>query len=147
MEKRIYKEKKTFLKNSKTALRVFAVSMLCVLGSSMTFVNKDVQALDTTIYTDNIEIVCNATAYTGGGYTATGRECLRDPEGLSTISVDPSVIPLGSIVYVEGYGYAVAADTGGAIKGNIIDVYFNSLGECYDWGRKDVRVTVIANHG
>ncbi|MDQ7861221.1 3D domain-containing protein [Peribacillus frigoritolerans] len=42
------------------------------------------------------------------------------------IAVDPSVIPMGSKVYVEGYGYAVAADKGGAIKGNRIDVFFSS---------------------
>ena len=58
--------------------------------------------------------------------TATGTVPTYNPSGISTISVDPSVIPLGSLVYVDGYGKAIAADTGGAIKGNIIDVYVNS---------------------
>src|SRR5699024_2905933 len=62
----------------------------------------------------------SATAYTGGSYTAMGLKPVRDPNGLSTVSVDSSVIPLGSKVYVEGYGYAIASDTGGAISGNKI---------------------------
>lgn len=85
-----------------------------------------------------------ATAYTGGTFTATGSRPVRDPNGISTIAVDPSVIPLGSKVYVEGYGVAIAADTGGAIKGNIIDVYLNSEAECISWGRRNVSVTILA---
>lgn len=59
------------------------------------------------------------------------------------IAVDPSVIPLGSIVYVEGYGQAIAADTGGAIKGNIIDVHMVSVDACNVWGRRQVKVTIL----
>lgn len=85
-----------------------------------------------------------ATAYTGGSFTAMGLKPTRDPNGLSTISVDPSVIPLGSKVYVEGYGYAIASDTGGAIKGNKIDLYMNSLQDCYAFGRQTVTVHIVA---
>ena len=56
-------------------------------------------------------------------YTATGLILNNNPNA-KVIAVDPSVIPLGTKVYVEGYGYAVAADTGGAIKGHKIDVFF-----------------------
>jgi 3D (Asp-Asp-Asp) domain-containing protein len=81
-----------------------------------------------------------ATAYTyTGNPTATG---VYPREGL--IAVDPRVIPLGTQVYVEGYGYAVAADTGGAIKGNIIDVFFPSLKRCLDWGRRPVTIYILA---
>jgi len=66
---------------------------------------------------------------------------------LSTIAVDPSVIPLGSKVYVDGYGYAIAADTGGAIKGNRIDLYLNSSSECNSWGRRSVNLLVVAYPG
>lgn len=65
------------------------------------------------------------------------------------IAVDPKVIPLGTKVYVEGvggnpdYGYAIAADTGGAIKGSIIDVYIENLKECNNWGRKRVNIYVL----
>jgi peptidoglycan DL-endopeptidase CwlO len=88
-----------------------------------------------------------ATAYTGNGFTATGLKPVRDPNGLSTIAVDPSVIPLGSKVHVEGYGYAIASDTGGAIKGNKIDLYMNSEAECLSFGRRTVTVTIIAYPG
>ncbi|WP_411169951.1 3D domain-containing protein [Clostridium sp. MB05] len=89
----------------------------------------------------------NATAYTGHGLTATGLKPIRDPNGISTVAVDPNVIPLGSKVYVEGYGYAIASDTGGAIKGNKIDLYMNSDAECYAFGRRTVTVNVIAYPG
>ncbi|GAA0816133.1 3D domain-containing protein [Clostridium tertium] len=88
-----------------------------------------------------------ATAYTGNGFTATGLKPVRDPNGLSTIAVDPSVIPLGSKVHIEGYGYAIASDTGGAIKGNKIDLYMNSEAECLSFGRRTVTVTIIAYPG
>lgn len=94
-------------------------------------------------------IYCESTAYNGGVLTATGTVPVRDPNGISTIAVDPRVIPLGSLVYVEGYGKAIAADTGGAIKGNIIDVYVNSEQEAYtEWGRKyNVPVYILAYPG
>ena len=86
----------------------------------------------------------SATAYTGGEYTAMGLKPTRDPNGLSTVSVDSSVIPLGSKVYVEGYGYAIASDTGSAIQGNKIDLYMNSLQDCYAFGRRNVTVHIVA---
>lgn len=88
-----------------------------------------------------------ATAYTGGTVTATGSKPVRDPNGISTIAVDPSVIPLGSKVFIPGYGYAVAADTGGAVKGNIIDLYLNSHDECISWGRQSVTLHLVALPG
>ena len=90
---------------------------------------------------------CVATAYSGDRTTATGRSPVRNPGGMSTIAVDPPFIPLGSKVYVEGYGYAIAADTGGAIKGNIIDLFLNSSSECWSWGRRPVTVLVVAYPG
>jgi 3D (Asp-Asp-Asp) domain-containing protein/septal ring factor EnvC (AmiA/AmiB activator) len=88
-----------------------------------------------------------STAYTAHTLTATGTTPVRNPNGLSTVAVDPKVIPLGSKVYVSNYGYAIAADTGGAIKGNIIDVFLNSNAECLNWGRKNVTVYVVAYKG
>ena len=89
----------------------------------------------------NIRLTLNveSTAYTyTGNKTATGVE---PREGL--IAVDPKVIAMGSKVYVEGYGYAIAADTGGAIRGNRIDVFFPTLRKCIDWGRKSVHIYVL----
>jgi uncharacterized protein YabE (DUF348 family) len=93
------------------------------------------------------KLSCIATAYSNDSNTATGRKPVRNEGDLSTIAVDPSVIPLGSKVYVEGYGYAIAADTGGAIKGNIIDLYLDSSSECFNWGRRPVDVLIVAYPG
>lgn len=92
-------------------------------------------------------LTMQSTAYTGGTLTATGSKPVYNPGGISTIAVDPNVIPLGSKVYVSGYGTAIAADTGGAIKGNIIDVYFNSEADCIAWGRRNVTVEILALPG
>ena len=88
-------------------------------------------------------LTMESTAYYGHGTTALGLKPVRNPNGLSTIAVDPNVIPLGTKVYVSGYGLAIAADTGGAIKGNIIDVFLNSYEECYSWGRIQVTVQIL----
>ncbi len=72
------------------------------------------------------------------GITSTGIPAER-----GVIAVDPRVIPIGSRVYVDGYGFAVAADTGGAIKGNRVDVCFSTHEEALRWGRKQVKVYVI----
>lgn len=93
------------------------------------------------------EIYVSSTAYTASckgcsGVTSTGVNLKSNP-GAKIIAVDPSVIPLGSKVYVEGYGYAVAADKGGAIKGNKIDVFFSSKNDAYRWGVKQVKIRVL----
>lgn len=80
----------------------------------------------------------------GFGITRTG---IRAREGV--IAVDPRVIPLGTKVYVEvpgaapDYGFAIAADTGSAIKGNLIDLYFDSTEKALRWGRRSVRVYIL----
>lgn len=84
-----------------------------------------------------------ATAYSGDGITASGAPTKRNPNGYSTIAVDPRVIPLGSKVYVEGYGYAIAEDIGGAIKGNRIDIFVTSEAEAQSWGRRSVNVYIL----
>lgn len=119
------------------------VNKVVVQGTKRTVANRSGQLLDykSVLYVES-------TAYTGGGTTATGTIPVRNSDGISTIAVDPRVIPLGSLVYVEGYGQAIASDTGGAIKGNIVDVYLNSNEEAVQWGRKyNVAVYVIAHPG
>lgn len=74
-------------------------------------------------------------------FTAMGIDLRQNPQ---VVAVDPSVIPLGSMVEVSGYGIAIAGDTGGAIKGNIIDCHFSTVEECIQWGRRSVTVTVIS---
>ena len=91
---------------------------------------------------DNVakEFYVSASAYTANcsgcsGITKTGINLKQNPN-LKVIAVDPNVIKLGSKVHVEGYGYAIAGDTGGAIKGNKIDVFFPSKNTAYGWGEK-----------
>ncbi|MEH7390605.1 ubiquitin-like domain-containing protein [Bacillus sp. JJ1474] len=93
------------------------------------------------------EIYVSSTAYTAhcngcSGKTATGINLRANPDA-KVIAVDPRVIPLGTKVYVEGYGYAIAADTGSAIKGNKIDVFFATKGEAYRWGRRTVKIRIL----
>ena len=93
------------------------------------------------------EFYVTATAYTPyckgcSGTSATGIN-LRSDSGLKVIAVDPSVIKLGSKVWVEGYGTAIAGDTGGSIKGNKIDILVQSDTQARKWGRKKVRVKVL----
>lgn len=82
-----------------------------------------------------------ADALGGGTVTATGQNLLENP---MAVAVDPSVIPLGTRLYVEGYGEAYAVDTGSAIQGNIIDVHFPTAAECNSWGRRQVTVTILS---
>ena len=93
------------------------------------------------------EYQMSATAYTAycngcSGTTKTGIN-LRDNPNQKVIAVDPAVIPLGSKVYVEGYGYAIAGDTGGAIKGHKIDLFMADKEDALAWGVKTVTVRVI----
>ena len=76
-----------------------------------------------------------ADALGGGTVTATGQNLLTNP---MAVAVDPNVIPLGTRLYVEGYGEAIASDTGGAIKGNIVDVHFSTYEQCIQWGRRQM---------
>lgn len=94
-------------------------------------------------YSKSMKVKATAYSSVGNAYTASGMATKRDPNGYSTIAVDPRVIPLGTKLYVEGYGYAIAADTGGAIKGNIIDVFFRSESEAVRWGVKYVNIYIL----
>ncbi|MBQ5759726.1 MAG: 3D domain-containing protein [Schwartzia sp.] len=85
-----------------------------------------------------------ATAYlpedgTGDGITATGV-----PAAYGIAAVDPDVIPLGTRIFVPGYGIALAADTGGAIEGDIVDLCYEDYDEAIQFGRRDVDVYLLA---
>ena len=82
-------------------------------------------------------LTVTATAYTLQGSTATGA-----PVGYGVVAVDPSVIPLGTRMTIPGYGEGVAADTGGAIQGAIIDLWFPTPAEAAAWGRQTVTITL-----
>ena len=95
------------------------------------------------IYTK--KVVCNSTAYYGGTRTATGHAT-----GVGVIAVDPKVFPYGTSMYIGSvsgsgsyYGIGTAYDCGGAVKGNIIDVWFPTYGDCVPWGRRNVTCYIL----
>ena len=103
---------------------------------------------ETPILKNDGYITFTATAYCNGkcccgkwagGKTASGTY----PKEGRTIAVDPKIIPLGSKVYIEGYGYYIAEDTGSAIKGKKIDIYFNSHKSATNFGKRTIRVKVV----
>jgi 3D (Asp-Asp-Asp) domain-containing protein len=92
-------------------------------------------------------MIMEATAYDPGpiscgkyadGYTAIGMKAEK-----GVVAVDPRVIPMRTRLYVEGYGLAIAADTGGAIKGNRIDLCFPTYQEALRYGRRTVKVYLL----
>lgn len=105
--------------------------------------NMEGSALNTSNGEETITVV--ATAYSRNqpsltNITATGID-LR--ENSQVIAVDPNVIPLGSKVYVEGYGEAIAGDTGSAIIGNRIDLHMESMDQSFAWGIQEVELTIL----
>ena len=76
------------------------------------------------------------------GYTIRGRTSTGIPTGPGVVAVDPSVIPLGTRLTIPGYGVGIAADTGGGVQGNAIDVWFPTKAQALQWGRRVVTVTI-----
>ena len=88
------------------------------------------------------KIYGEATAYTwGGGASGTTSLGLWPKRGI--VAVDPRMIPYYTKMYIPGYGMAIAGDTGGAIVGHRIDLFMESLYECYQWGRRDVEIYIL----
>ncbi|MCF8010495.1 MAG: hypothetical protein K9L17_05980 [Clostridiales bacterium] len=94
----------------------------------------------TTRYINKYEMSSTAYTYTGHN-TATGISPRR-----GIVAVDPEVIPLGTRLYVEGYGYCVALDTGGAVKGKRIDLFMQTRSKALRWGRRNVNVYVLESN-
>lgn len=91
-------------------------------------------------------LIMIATGYSpdpadNGGYS--GRTATGIKVGHGVVAVDPKYIPLGTRLYIEGYGYAIAADTGPAIKGDRIDLGFNTRREANNLGRRQVVVHIL----
>lgn len=112
-------------------------------GDSVRF--KKVLEMKSTAYTNGVSETGKKPGSPGYGITATG---MRTRKGV--VAVDPRVIPLGSRIYIESmqkgvpdYGYSIAADTGGAIKGNIIDVFLPTSREVDNWGVRKVKVYIL----
>lgn len=104
---------------------------------------------------DTVKVL--ATGYTAGyestgkrpnhpqyGITYSGVKVKRDKDAVSTIAADLKVFPLGTILYIPGYGYGVVADKGSAIKGHKIDLYFSTTKQVFkEWGKKEVEVRIV----
>lgn len=121
-------------------------SNVIVVGETIA-VKASSAKLNKTVSDDGQKYTMRATAYTAyctgcSGITANGTD-LRTYPNQKVIAVDPRVIPLGTKVWVEGYGEAIAADTGGAIKGNKIDVFIPTDGQARNWGVRTVTVKIL----
>ncbi len=102
--------------------------------------NMALHGLQRTSYIAVSALTMVATAYTAGCAGCSGITALGYHAGHGVVAVDPRVIPLGTRLYIPGYGIAIAGDTGGAINGHRIDLGFNSLGDALLFGRRAVRV-------
>jgi len=91
----------------------------------------------TTVVAAGATITVTATGYSLPGHTSTGL-----PVGPGVVAVDPAVIPLGTRLTIPGYGEGVAADTGGAVSGYTIDLWFPTLADALAWGRRTVTITL-----
>ena len=104
---------------------------------------EETSAASSDASTEKMTVV--ATAYSRNqpsltNITASGIDLSQDPQ---VIAVDPTVIPLGTKVYVEGYGEAIAGDTGSAIIGNRVDLHMDSIDESFNWGIQEVELTIL----
>lgn len=103
---------------------------------NQTYKNKF--TMKSTAYTAGPESTGKKPGDKGYGITASGMKAQR-----GVVAVDTKIIPFGTKLYIEGYGYAVAGDTGSAIKGNKVDVFMNTVSEARNWGVRNVNVYVL----
>jgi uncharacterized protein YabE (DUF348 family) len=89
------------------------------------------------------KLAVTATAYAPGADGVGTRTATGARAGFGIVAVDPRVIPLGTRLYIPGYGYGIAADTGGAVRGNRIDLCFDSAAQALEWGRRSVTIVIL----
>ncbi|WP_054023523.1 3D domain-containing protein [Bacillus sp. FJAT-28004] len=95
-----------------------------------------------TGYTAGVESTGKRPGHPQYGITYSGVKVRRDQ--VSTIAADTKLFPIGTLLYIPGYGYGVVADTGSAIKGKRIDLYFETIKQVYEqWGKRTVHVEVL----
>ncbi|WP_428911170.1 3D domain-containing protein [Niallia sp. Krafla_26] len=126
------------------------------VNSGMTTVEAATQSIEEQLDLSKYpKVKVTATGYTAGvestgknpghpeyGITYSGVMVKRDL--YSTVAADLQIFPIGTILFIPGYGFGVVADKGGAIKGNRVDLYFNTVDDVYNqWGKKDIEVYVI----
>lgn len=113
------------------------------IGEYAAFMRLAARGFDGTIRFAKAAIAMVATAYTANCYGCSGITKMGLPAGHGLVAVDPRVIPLGTHLYIPGYGPAIAADTGGAIRGNRIDLGFASENDAMQFGRRPIVVYVV----
>jgi 3D (Asp-Asp-Asp) domain-containing protein len=113
------------------------VAAAVAAGSASTSVSRDPSALSLLPAPRGYKLSVDAVAYHLPGRTASGV-----PVGRGIVAVDPKLIPLGTSLYVPGYGKSLAADVGTAIKGRIIDLWMPTDAAARKWGRRTVTITV-----
>jgi 3D (Asp-Asp-Asp) domain-containing protein len=142
---------KTLSKTLKSMPTFYAPNMM--LSSAEVKPSQKIE--DKIDFTKYPSISVTATGYTAGkestgktkfdpayGITKSGVKVKRDL--YSTIAADTKVFPIGTVLWIPGYGYGVVADTGSAIKGNRIDLYYNTVDEVYEkWGKKTINVYIV----
>nr|WP_322741827.1 3D domain-containing protein [Fictibacillus phosphorivorans] len=95
-----------------------------------------------TGYTAGHESTGKTKSHPAYGITKSGLKVRRDL--YSTIAADPAVFPIGTVLWIPGYGYGVVADTGSAIKGKRLDLFYNTVDEVYQkWGKKNIAVYIV----
>lgn len=120
---------------------IFIYGTVFMLPRYVTYGTKDAPnsiTVEATGYTAGPESTGKKPGDPGYGITATGTKAKR-----GTVAVDPSVIPFGTKMFIPGYGYGIAEDTGGAVKDNRIDLFFDSVEEAMAWGRRTVTVRLF----
>lgn len=143
-----YQELKTLIQERKTLTEHYQ-SLILQKDKQIQQLQKKKVSLpsrgETKIVQEFFVMATSYTAYCQGcsGKTAWKGINLRKYPETKVIAVDPSVIPLGTKVYVEGYGYATAADTGGAIKGYKIDLFYPEKEQALEWGRRKVKIRIL----
>jgi 3D (Asp-Asp-Asp) domain-containing protein len=113
------------------------------VGEYVAFAQLAKRGFDSTLRAADTMLRMVATAYTASCYGCSGITALGYHAGHGIVAVDPRVIPLGTHLFIPGYGPAIAGDTGGAIKGSRIDLGFNSFSDAIQFGRREISVYVI----
>ncbi|MGM9985706.1 MAG: 3D domain-containing protein [Bacillaceae bacterium] len=112
------------------------------LEKKMDFSEYPSEFVVATGYTAGVESTGKSVDHPEYGITYSGVKVRRDY--YSTIAADLTIFPIGTILFVPGYGFGIVADKGGAIKGNRIDLYFNTVEDVYnDWGKQTVKVYIV----
>lgn len=151
MEK-LYEQIWVYVRNTIVSIGIFGVIIMLILSLELNKLSKENKQLkskpsETIIVERDISPIPykELGEYTLTFYTHTGNRTKTGvyPKAKRTIAVDPNIIPLGSVLYIEGYGVFIAEDTGGKIKGNRADIFVNTKQEAINLGVKKARVYKI----